>query len=129
MISKQTRAKWGLPVSSVALGGIALIAYSLGGNPGLGLSALGIMSAFGLFVLLAGRSETVRGMRGDGRDERFAQIDMRATAFTGLVMMLAAIAAWLTEIAHGHSGNPYQWLLAVGGLAYLLAVAFLRWRT
>jgi len=129
MISKQTCAKWGLPVSSVVLGGVGLIAYSLGGNVGLGLSAFGIMTAFGLFVLLAGRSETIRGLRGDGRDERFAQIDMRATAFTGLVMMLAAIAAWLTEIAHGHSGNPYQWLLAIGGLAYVLAVAFLRWRT
>jgi len=33
----------------------------------------------------------------------------------------------LVEIAQGHSGSPYDWLCAVGGLAYLLAVAF-RWR-
>lgn len=129
MISKRTCAKWGLPVSSVALGVTGLTAYALGGHPGLGLTALGVMTAFSLFVLLAGRSETIRGLRGDGRDERFAQIDLRATAFTGLVMMLATIAAWLTEIAHGHSGDPYQWLLTIGGLAYILAIAFLRWRT
>lgn len=28
----------------------------------------------------------------------------------------------------GHSGSPYDWLLGAGGLAYLLAVAVLRWR-
>ncbi len=28
----------------------------------------------------------------------------------------------------GQSGNPYAWLLAIGGLAYLLAVAWFRWR-
>ena len=38
---------------------------------------------FGLIVLLRpGRSETVRGLRGDGRDERFAQIDLQATALS-----------------------------------------------
>jgi hypothetical protein len=35
------------------------------------------MAGFGLFILVAGRSETIRGLRGDGRDERFAQIDLR----------------------------------------------------
>jgi hypothetical protein len=54
---------------------------------------------------------------------RFAQIDLRAAA-TGLVL----IVSWLTEIARGHSGSPYDWLCAIGGLAYLLAIAFFRWR-
>jgi hypothetical protein len=31
-------------------------------------------------------------------------------------------------IARGQSGRPYDWLLAIGGLAYLLAVAWFRWR-
>jgi len=83
---------------------------------------------FGLVILLAGRSETVRGLRGDGRDERFAQMDMRATAVSGLVLIVALIVAWLVEIARGHSGNPYSWLLAISGLSYLIAVVILRWR-
>jgi len=36
----------------------------------------------------------------------------------------------LLDICHarGQSGSPYGWLLATGGLAYLLAFAFFRWR-
>ncbi len=41
---------------------------------------------------------------------------------------MALIAGWLTQIASGHTGRPYDWLLAVGGIGYLLAVAFFRWR-
>jgi hypothetical protein len=36
--------------------------------------------------------------------------------------------AWLVQLARGHTGSPYDWLLAIGGLAYIAAVAFLRWR-
>jgi hypothetical protein len=100
----------------------------LGGQPGEGVFGLAGLTAFGLFFLLAGRSETIRGLRGDGRDERFAQIDLRATAMTGLALLVALIVAWLVAIARGRSGSPYDWLLAIGGLAYLLAVAWFRWR-
>jgi hypothetical protein len=44
------------------------------------------------------------------------------------VLVVTLIVAWLTEIAQGHSGNPYSWLAAVGGLSYALAIAFFRWR-
>src|SRR5438132_11335270 len=100
----------------------------LGGSPGQGVISLAVLAAFGLIILLAGRSETIRGLRGDGRDERFAQIDLRATAVSGLVLIVTLIVAWLVEIAQGHSGNPYGWLLAAGGATYALAVAFFRWR-
>ena len=47
---------------------------------------LGVLAAFGLLILLlTGRSETVRGLT-IGRDERFAQIDLKATAVAGLVL-------------------------------------------
>lgn len=36
--------------------------------------------------------------------------------------------AWLWELAHGEDGNPYSQVGAIGGVAYLLAIAFLRWR-
>ena len=86
------------------------------------------MAAFGLLVLLlTGRSETIRGLT-VGRDERFAQIDLRATGVAGLVLTITVIVAWLVEIARGHSGSPYGWLAAIGGLAYILAIAFFRWR-
>ena len=56
------------------------------------------------------------------------QIDLRATAVAGLVVLATMIVAWLVAIARGHSGHPYDWLLAVSGLSYLLAVALFRWR-
>jgi hypothetical protein len=124
-----TRSKWFPPLFSLALGGVVFAASSLGGHPGAGAISLAVMAGFGLLVLLAGRSETVRGLRGDGRDERFAQIDLRATAVAGLVLIIALIVSWLVQIAQGHSGSPYDWLCAIGGLSYALAVAFLRWRS
>jgi uncharacterized membrane protein len=124
-----TRSRWFLPLFSVFLGVMVGAASWLGGQPGAGLAALGVMTAFGLFLLLAGRSETVRGLRGDGRDERFAQIDLKASAFTGLVLIVALIVAWLIQVARGHDGNPYGLLLALSGVSYLAAIVFLRWRS
>ena len=122
------RSKWFLPSFSLALGLVMLAVSWLGGSLGEGLISLAVLAAFGLFVLLAGRSETIRGLRGDGRDERFAQIDLQATAVAGLALIVALIVAWLVATARGQSGNPYGWLLAIGGLTYVLAVAWFRWR-
>jgi hypothetical protein len=67
------------------------------------------------------------GAIGHGRG-RFGQIDLKATALAGLVLITTLIVAWLVEVARGHNGSPYTWLLAVTGAAYILAVAFFRWR-
>ena len=58
------RSKWFLPVFSLGLGVVILAAGWLGGHPGAGAVSLAIMAGFGLFLLLAGRSETIRGLRG-----------------------------------------------------------------
>jgi hypothetical protein len=123
-----TASKWFMPLFSLGLGVAILIASSIGGHPGLGVYGLAVMAGCGLLLLAGGRSETIRGLRGDGRDERFAQIDLRATAFSGAAVIVALIVAWLVRIATGHSGEPYDWLLAIAGLAYLLAVVLQRWR-
>ena len=125
---QMTRSKWFLPLFAVALGAVMLAAQWIGGNAQSGLVSLGIMSAFGALVLLGGRSETIRGLRGDGRDERFRQIDIHATAIAGLVVISAIIVAFIVEVARGHDGNPYTWLGAIAGLAYLIAVVVLRVR-
>ena len=123
-----TRSKWFLPAFSLVLGLVMLAVSWLGGSLSEGLISLAVLAAFGLVILLAGRSETVRGLRGDGRDERFAQIDLQATALSGLAVIVALIVAWLVATARGQSGSPYGWLLAIAGLTYLLAVAWFRWR-
>jgi len=122
------RSKWFMPAFCLALGVVVLVVAWLGGQPGSGVYGLVVMTAFGLVILLlTRRSETVRGLT-TGRDERFAQIDLKATAATGLVLILTVIVAWLVEVARGHSGEPYGWLGAIAGLTYVAAVALFRWR-
>jgi len=128
METEMTRSKWFIPGFSVALGVVMLAALWIGGDPTGGVISLAILVAFGALVLLGGRSETIRGLRGDGRDERFRQIDVAATAIAGTVTIGVIIVAFVVEVARGHDGTPYTWLGAVAGLAYLAAVVVLRMR-
>jgi hypothetical protein len=123
-----TRSRWFLPLFSVALGVVLFVAQWIGGNARSGAVSFGIMAAFGALVLLGGRSETIRGLRGDGRDERFRQLDIHATALAGLAVIIAIIAAFVVELARGRDGSPYGWLGAVAGVAYLIAIVVLRLR-
>jgi len=123
-----TRTKWFLPLFAVALGLVVFIAQWIGGDPRGGLVSFAIVAGFGLLVLLGGRSETIRGLRGDGRDERFRTIDIHATAIAGLAVIGAIIIASLVELARGDDPGPYGWLAAVGGIAYLAAVIVFRIR-
>jgi hypothetical protein len=122
-------SKWTIPAFSVVMGLVLLGANVVGHQPVLGLWSLGIMVLFGAAVLVGGRSETIRGLRGDGRDERFAMLDLQATAMAGLVLIVAVIIAFIVEVAQGHNGEPYDWLGAIGGLAYLAAMVVLRVRS
>ena len=123
-----TRTKWFLPLFCVALGAAVFAAQWIGGDAHGGLISFASLAVFGALILLGGRSETVRGLRGDGRDERFRTIDIHATALAGLVLISTLIVVWLVELARGHDGSPYGQLMAVGGIAYLVAIAFMRWR-
>jgi hypothetical protein len=122
------KSKWFLPLFACALGLVMLIAEWIGGDPRGGVISLAIMVVFGALILVGGRSETIRGLRGDGRDERFRQMDVTATAFAGSVVILAIIVAFVVEVAQGNDGSPYTWLGAVAGLAYIAAIVVLRLR-
>ena len=93
------RSRWTLPVFSLFLGAAMLAAMWVGGSLRDGLYSFAVMAGVALILLLGGRSETIRGLRGDGRDERFAMMDMRATAFAGSVVIGVIIVAWLVEVA------------------------------
>ena len=84
---------------------------------------------FGAAFLLGRRGETLRGIGGPERDERWEAIDLRAVAYTGLVLIVCIIGGFLYEVARGEDGSPYTLLGAIGGLAYVLSVALLRRRS
>jgi len=123
-----TRSKWFLPLFSLALGIVMFVAQLVGGSVSGAIWSLAIMSGFGVLILLGGRSETIRGLRGDGRDERFRRIDVEATALAGTAVLTAVIVAFVVEVARGRDGSPFTWLGAIGGLSYVVAVVVLRLR-
>jgi hypothetical protein len=116
------------PLVSVGIGIAYFIAGWLGGDLGFGLAGLALMTAVAIvLVLVKGRSETVAGLL-DRTDERINDLDLKATAFAGLVVILAVIAAFVVELARGQDGSPYSWLGALGGVSYVVALVTLRLR-
>lgn len=123
------RSKWFQPVFAVFMGIVMLGAQWLGGHPGAGVGSFGVMAAFGALLAFGGRSETVRELRGDERDERSNQIQLRAVAFAGHVTIVAVVIGFLVEVARGHNGHPFTWLGALAGLTYLVALRVLQVRS
>ena len=123
------KTKWFLPLFSVGLGLVFLAALWAGGEREAGIESLVIMSALGLVLLVGGRSDFVRGLRGDGRDEYWQRIDVHATALAGNVVIVVIIGMCVWEWAHGRSGSPYTALGAVAGVAYVASLGLLRWRS
>jgi hypothetical protein len=123
------RTKWFLPLFSIALGVVFFAALWVGGEQRAGFGSLAVMSALGLLILVGGRSELIRGLRGDGRDEYWQRIDVHATALAGNVAIGLIIGMCVWEWAHGRDGTPYSQLGAITGVAYVVAVGMLRWRS
>ena len=125
---QMTRSRFFVPLVAAVLGIVAFVVQWIGGNPASGLGSFAIMAGFGALILFGGRSETIRGLRGDGRDERFREMDIHATALAGIAVIGAILVAFFVELAHGHDGAPYSWLGAIAGVTYLVAVIALRLR-
>jgi hypothetical protein len=123
------RSRWWMPAFSVFLGLLMLAAFWIGGSPGDGFAALGVMVALGAVFFFGRRSETLQGLGGPGRDERWERIDVHAAALTGLVLICVIIGAFLIDVAGGGDGNPYGLLAAVAGVTYIASVAILRARS
>src|SRR5262245_66391669 len=96
------RRRWWTPAVSLFLGLVMFVAFWIGDDITDGLISFGIMAALAVGILLFGRNETVRGLSGPGRDERWTMIDIHATALTGMVLITVIIGAFLIEVAQGH---------------------------
>ncbi|HEX6024171.1 MAG TPA: hypothetical protein VFZ00_19430 [Solirubrobacter sp.] len=122
------RTRWWMPSFCVFLGAVMFAAFAIGDNVGQGIASFLIMAALGAVFLFGRRSETLQGLGGPGRDERWAMIDLRATAVAGSVTILCVIGAWLYDVARGEDGSEFALIGAIGGVSYVIAVAVLRWR-
>jgi hypothetical protein len=120
--------KWALPALALFLGAGCLVSFWVGGNLGQGLISFGVLAGLGLFVAVGGRSETIRGLRGDARDEYWAGLDRDATLLAGMVLITLVIGMCMWEWAHGRDGTPYAQLGAITGVTYVLAFVALKLR-
>jgi hypothetical protein len=122
------RIRWVTPAVGVGIGLVYFVAFAMAGQLGYAVYGFVLMALVSAGVLLAARwSETMRGLL-DRQDERITAIDLKATAFTGLVMIAAVLAGFVTEVARGGDPLPYVWVGAAGGIAYVAAVVWLRVR-
>jgi hypothetical protein len=125
----QMNAKWGTPAFAVLLGVLFFVASALGGEPGVGLAMFAVMALWsGFLVFFGSRSETVGAIAGRPADERVASFSITATAVAGTVALLVAIAGFLWETARGQSGTDFAIVAAAGGIGYIGALLWLRWR-
>ncbi|HEX2701768.1 MAG TPA: hypothetical protein VHM89_16315 [Acidimicrobiales bacterium] len=120
---------WATPALCVGLGLTGGTAQWLGGNKGDALITFGVMAAIAAVFSLGGRNETIRMMRGDGRDERWALLDVGATAFAGMVIIGILVGAAFWETAHGRTPEPYAPVLFAGAVSYAGAMVWLRRRS
>src|SRR3954454_10317167 len=97
------RTRWFMPAFCVLLAALVFTAFAIGGNAGDGAVSAGVLVLLGA-VFLSGprRSETLAGLGGPGRDERWAQIDVHATVLAGVALLLVLIGAWRLEVGPGH---------------------------
>jgi len=122
-----THSRWFAPLLVTALGFALLVAEWIAGHLTRGIVALGISAAFGALIGLA-RSDTVRGFRGDGTDERFEQMGSRAGAFAGFVLTVTVAGGVLVRVAEGRDTGLFGWLALLAGASYAAGFVWQRLR-
>ena len=123
------RTKWFLPGFSVLIGLVFFAGFWIGDDQAGAVWSLALMSVIALLILAGGRFDMVRGLRGDGRDEYWARLDVHATAIAGSFAIGLILVMCVWEWAHGRDGSPYVQLGALTGVAYVASLGFLRWRS
>ena len=125
---KPGKQRWIVPVLAITIGIAYFVVGWLGGDRTFAVFGLILMVVTAAaFVVLSRFSETVAGLM-DRRDERINRIDSEATTIAGMAVLVAVFVGLFVEIAHGRDGSPYSMLGAIGGVAYIAALIFLRFR-
>ncbi len=121
--------KWATTAVALVLAVLMFVAFAIGGQPLLGLGAFAVVAVYGgVLLVLGGRNETIAVLAGRPADERLAGFNIVATAVAGTVAVAVAIAGFLWAVARGDTGYDFALVAATGGIGYLVAIIWLRWR-
>jgi hypothetical protein len=116
--------------ATMAIGGSAIavatwIGQGFGGA--VAIEIFTVVATVGYFVL-GGRDSDFGAIFGSRPDERQANIDLRATAFTGMTLILLAIGGVIVSTAMGKLVWPFMLFAVVGGLTYVVGLLIFRRR-
>lgn len=128
-MSTRSTSAWRVPAFSVALGGVMFAALAINDKPWGGVFLAAIMVAYAGVLLLGGRSQVVRVLRGQRDDERLELVDVRANAFAGHVLTGVVLLGFFQALFRDVDAWPYNALAAVAAVAYLTGLGWYRWRT
>jgi hypothetical protein len=122
-----TVRRWATTGILAVLGGAVTLATWAGGEPYLAVVLGGFyLVCCGVAYLWSRGSGDVAALIRLSGDERQRMIDMRATAIAGLATLAFCLGGAIVDLARGGTGNPWALICAVGGVAYIVAVAILR---
>ena len=104
---------WVAPAVVAATAIPTFVAFWIGGNPRTGLVWAVVALAFAALLAVASRSDALRILAGLDDDERTRDVDRRATAAMGMVLVVALVVCFLGSAARGESGLVFGVLLVL----------------
>ncbi len=116
---------WLVPVLVAGVAVPTFVAFWVGGRPELGAAWGAASVVLALVLLVGGRSDTIRMLRGDEDDERTLALESQAMTVTALVLVVVLAGLFLTAGIRGESGVVYGVLLIVAELTHIAALAVL----
>ncbi|MEO9238710.1 MAG: hypothetical protein ABI418_11525, partial [Jatrophihabitantaceae bacterium] len=107
-------------------GGLAAATWTNGDHGfAIGLIGFYLIAAIAAY-LWSGRDSDVAAIMRVGGDERQRRLDRDATSVSGLAMAAAATIGTVVQTATGqHNAGAYALIMFVGGVSYLIALAYL----
>jgi hypothetical protein len=118
-----------VPALVASLAVPTFVAFWIGGRPQAGALWASLSVVFALVLVLGGRSDTIRLLRGEDDDERALELELRATTATGSVLIVSLAVLFLVTAARGESPLVYGLLLLLAETTHLVALAVLNRRS
>ncbi len=123
---KRRFRRWQVPVFAIVAGIVFLVGGAARGRVGLGLGMAVIMFGYAVFLISFSRSnETVALLREESVDERRAQIQLRANAMVGNVLLFIVLGAFLVQLYRGEDATVWSAMAAAAGLTYVVTALVL----
>jgi hypothetical protein len=116
---------WAAPTLVAATAIPTFAAFWIGGSPRTGLAWAAVALAFAAVLALGTRTEALRILAGLDDDERTRDVERRATAAMGMVLVLALVVCFLASALRGDSGLVFGLLLILAEATRLSATAVL----